>query len=167
VRQPILVLAACLGPFGCVSTQASSGAIQQISTEPTSCAAVKSADSTIYDTSQVSEPPVPRSVPALEYPAEARKKKVHGRAVVIAVVGADGVVEPPSVTIAVSAHALLDAEARRVVSAATFWPACREGAAVRARIVIPFDFKMSDKTTEAGFAILVGVWAGMMGAMMN
>jgi protein TonB len=106
-------------------------------------------------------------VPTLEYPAEARRRGVQGRAVVTAVVSPAGAVEPLSVTISQSAHALLDAEARRVVSAATFWPACRDGAAVRARIAVPFDFRLSGNTAAVGFAVLAGLWAGLMAAAMH
>ena len=66
-----------------------------------------------------------------------------------------------------SAHALLDAEARRVVSLATFWPACRDGAAVRARIAVPISFTLSGNTAAVGFGLLVGLWAGVMGVLMQ
>jgi len=166
-RPVRLVLALGLGALGCTAARVSSLPIQPLVTQPTSCATRPSADSTIYDTSQVTERPVPRAVPPLEYPAEARHRRVQGRAVVTAVVSAAGLVEPVSVTVTQSAHALLDAEARRVVSAARFWPACREGAAVRARIAIPFDFKMSGNTTDVAFGVIVGLWAGLMGAAMH
>jgi TonB family protein len=166
-RSLALAVAGCLGALGCAASRVSSRPIQQLRTEPTACATVRSADSTIYDTTQVTERPVPRSVPKLEYPAEARRRKIQGRAVVTAVVSPEGVVEPPSVTIAQSAQALLDAEARRVVSIATFWPACRDGAAVRARIAIPFDFRLSGDKAGLVFAVIVGVWAGIMAAVMQ
>jgi TonB family protein len=157
----------CLGALGCSASRVSSRPFQQLRADPTSCATVTSADSTIYDTTQITERPVPRTVPTLEYPAEARRRGVQGRAVVTAVVSPAGAVEPLSVTISQSAHALLDAEARRVVSAATFWPACRDGAAVRARIAVPFDFRLSGNTAAVGFAVLAGLWAGLMAAAMH
>ena len=162
-----LVLAVCLGALACSASRVSSHQIQQLRTEPSSCATVRSADSTIYDTTQITERPVPRSVPKLEYPAEARRRRIQGRAVVTAVVSPGGAVEPPSVTITKSAHALLDAEARRIVSLATFWPACRDGEAVRARIAIPFDFTLSGNTAAVGFAVLAGLWVGIMGAVLH
>jgi TonB family protein len=162
-----LVLAVTLGALGCSTARVSSNGIRQIRTEPTSCASVRSVDSTIYDTTQITERPVARGVPTLEYPAAARRRKLQGRTVVTAVVSAEGQVEPSSITIAKSAHALLDAEASRLVSLATFWPACRDGAAVRARIAIPFDFKISGNTAAVGFAVLVGLWAGSMGALLH
>ena len=162
-----LALPLCLGALGCFSSRVSSHQLQQLRTAPTSCASVRSADSTIYDTTQVTERAVPRSVPALAYPAEARRRRLHGRAVVTAVVSPAGEVEAPSVTIATSAHALLDAEARRIVSLATFWPACRDGGAVRARIAVPFDFKLSGDPAAMGFGLIAVVWAGLMGVMMH
>lgn len=165
VRTAILSL--CLGALGCSAARVSSHQIQQLRTEPTSCATAPSADSTIYDTTQVHEQPVPRSVPAFEYPAEARKRGMQGRVVVLAVVSPEGGVEPSSVTIATSAQALLDAEARRAISLATFWPACRDGAAVRTRIAVPFDFKLSGSTAGVVFAAIAGVWAGVMAAVME
>lgn len=168
MRGPLTsLLGLCLGALGCTTSRVSSLPMQQLAPQPTSCAAVRSTDSTIYDTSQVTERAVPRSVPQLEYPAEARQHRVQGRPVVTAVVSAEGAVELPSVTITTSAHRLLDAEALRVVSATTFWPACRDEAAVRARIVVPFDFKISGNTAAVGFGVLAGLWAGVMGVMMQ
>ncbi len=86
---------------------------------------------------------------------------------VTAVVSSEGTVEPPSVTTTQSANALLDTEARRIVSLATFWPACRAGAAVRARIAIPFDFKLAGDRAGLAFGVIAGVWAGIMAAVMH
>ena len=141
--------------------------MQQFRIEPTSCANVRGADSTVYDTTQISERPVPRTVPKLEYPLEARRLKLQGRAVVTAVVSAEGVVEPASLTIATTAQPLLDAEARRIVSLATFWPGCRDGTAVRARIAVPFEFRVSGDKAGLIFGVIAALWAGMMAAAMN
>lgn len=167
MRHLIVVFSLCLGALGCTASRVKSAQMQQLRAEPTSCAAVPSTDSTIYDTTQVSEKPVPRTVPAIEYPAEARSRRAQGRAVVTAIVSPDGSVEQPSVEITQSAHVLLDPEARRVVSLATFWPGCHDGAAVRTRIAVPFDFTVTGSTAGVAFGVLVGVWAGVMGAMMQ
>jgi TonB family protein len=161
-----LLFAACLGALGCSTARVSSNRIQ-LRTEPTACASVRSADSTIYDTTQISERPVARSVPTLEYPPEARRRGIRGRTVVTGVVSPEGNVEPSSVIVTQSAHALLDAEARRIVSLATFWPACRDGVAVRARIAIPIAFTLSGNTAAVGFGLIVGLWAGVMGVLMQ
>lgn len=169
IRQVMrtLVAAASLSALGCSAARVSSTKIRPLETERTSCAAVPNADTTIYDTTQVGERPIPRSVPPAEYPAEARRRRIQGRAVVAAVVSPEGSVEPASVTIAQSSNVLLDVEARRIVSHATFWPACREGLAVRTRIAIPFDFKLSGNTAAVGFAVIAGLWAGVMGALLH
>jgi len=163
----ISTVVVCLGALGCAASQVSSKQIQDLRTAPTSCASVRSTDSTIYDTTQISERPVARTAPKPDYPAEARSRRVQGRAVVAAVVSREGAVEPASVTITRSANALLDAEARRVVGLATFWPGCRDGAAVRARIAVPFDFKLSRDPAGVGFAVIAGLWAGVMAVMMH
>jgi len=106
-------------------------------------------------------------VPQLDYPAEARRRRIQGRTVVTAIVSSEGTVEPLSVTTTQSANALLDTEARRIVSLATFWPACRAGAAVRARIAIPFDFKLAGDRTGLAVGVIAGVWAGIMAAVMH
>jgi TonB family protein len=165
-RRPI-PLALCLGALACAPTRVSSHQMEQLRSAPTSCAAVASADSTIYDTTQVAEQPVPRTVPKIEYPAEARRQRIHGQVVVTAVVSPAGVVEPSSVAVIVSADALLSAEARRVVSLATFWPACREGMAVRSRIRVPFEFTLGADRATVGFGVLAGLWVGIMAAVME
>jgi TonB family protein len=162
-----LVAAAGLSTLGCSAARVSSIQIRPLETGRTSCAAVPNADTTIYDTTQVGERAIPRSVPTPEYPAEARRRRIQGRAVVTAIVSPEGAVEAPSVTIAQSSNALLDVEARRIVSQATFWPACRDGMAVRTRIAIPFDFKLSGNTAAVGFAVIAGLWAGVMGALLH
>ena len=166
-HHPWVVLATCLGALGCTASRVKSAGMEQLHAAPTSCAAVPSADSTIYDTTQVSEKPVPRIVPLIEYPPEARKQRIQGRAVVTAIVSSDGNVEQPSIAMSQSTNVLLDAEARRVVSLATFWPGCHDGAAVRTRIAVPFDFTVTGNTAGVAFGVLVGVWAGVMGAMMQ
>ena len=162
-----VVAAASLSALACSAARVSSPKIRPLDTERTSCAAVPSSDTTIYDTTQVGERPVPRSVPEPEYPAEARRRSIQGRSVVAAVVSPEGTVELPSVTIAQSSNALLDIEARRIVSQAAFWPACRNGKAVRARIAMPFDFKLSGNTAAVGFAVIAGLWAGVMGVLLH
>jgi TonB family protein len=141
--------------------------IQDVRPVPTTCAGTPSADTTVYDSTQVSERAAPRSVPRGEYPAAAREQKIQGRAVVAAVVNGEGHVDTTSITLTTSGNALLDAEARRIVSLARFWPACRDGVAVRSRIVVPFDFKLTGNSAAVGFGVLTAVWVGVMAGMMN
>ena len=136
-------------------------------TKATSCAAGGTSDSTVYDTTALSEQPVVRSAPAIDYPAEARRRKIQGRVVITAVVTAEGAVEASSVVVATSAAPLLDDEARRVVALARFWPGCREGQPVWARIAVPFEFKAGADRAGLGFAVLAGLWTGIMAATMH
>jgi len=145
----------------------SSKQVQQVRPVPTACAGVASHDSTVYDSTQVSERAAPRTVPTPEYPEAAKSRKMQGRTVVTAVVNADGAVDSSSIEIATSGHSALDAEARRLISLTTFWPACRDSVAVRSRIVAPFDFKLTGNSAAVGFGVIAGLWAGLMGAMMN
>ncbi len=162
-----MVLCIALAAAGCATTHASHDPMGQIGTKPTSCAAAKSADTTAYESTQLSEQPVPRSVPELVYPEEAKEKKIQGRVLVSAVVTADGTVDSASVAVTMRVHKLLDDEARRVVSHATFWPGCRDSLAVRTRLTFPFDFHSKSGNAGVVFGVLVGVWAGVMAVMMD
>jgi TonB family protein len=157
----------CLGALACSASHVSSKDIQKIRPVPTSCASTPGADTTVYDSTQVSERAAPRTVPQPEYPEAARNKKIQGRTVITAVVQADGTVDTASIQVTLSANHLLDAEARRLVSLTTFWPACRDSVAVRSRIVAPFDFTLTGNSAAVGFGVIAGLWAGLMGAMMN
>ncbi|HUL04641.1 MAG TPA: TonB family protein [Gemmatimonadales bacterium] len=157
-----LGIVTCLGALGCTTPHISSRQIQDVRPLPTSCDGAPSADTTVYDSTQLSEQPAPRSVPKPEYPADARKHRMEGRVIVAAVVNADGSVDSSSVDVTAGAYASLDAEARRVVSLTKFWPACRDGVAVRSRIVAPFDFKLTGDSEGVVVGVLAGVWAGAM-----
>ena len=76
-----LLFAVCIGALGCSTARVSSNRIQPLRAEPTACASIRSADTTIYDTTQISERPLPGG-PTLEYPPEARRRGVRGRTVV-------------------------------------------------------------------------------------
>ena len=69
-----------LSTLGCSAARVSSTQMRPLETGRTSCAAVPNADTTIYDTTQVGERAIPRSVPTPEYPAEARRRRIQGRA---------------------------------------------------------------------------------------
>ena len=136
---------------------------------PTSCASHVSIDSTVYDSTQVGEQPIARVTPQLVYPAEAQRRKVQGRVVLTAVVNADGSIDSTSVTVTHSVDPLLDAEARRFVTGATLWPACREGVAVRERIHVPVVFSLGTPVPGARDGFLIGLAVGLgalMGAVM-
>lgn len=106
----------------------------------TSCAGLASTDSTVYDTTQVTERASLRSASEPWYPQIQRDLAIEGRVVLALVVGADGTPEESSLQIVQSVDAALDREAVRVIRSASFWPACREGRPVRARVAQPVDF---------------------------
>jgi hypothetical protein len=54
-----------------------------------------------------------------------------------------------------------------MVGLTTFWPACRGGSAVRAKIAVAFEFKAPRDPAGVGFAVLAGLWAGVMAAVMH
>ena len=151
-----------LGALACTTPHVSSRQIQTARPVPTSCDSLPSADTSVYDSTQLSEHAAPRSVPQPVYPADARKHKVEGRVIVTAVVNADGTVDSASVDVTAGAYASLDAEARRMVTLTKFWPACRGGVAVRSRIVAPFDFKLTGDSEGVVVGVIAGVWAGVM-----
>ena len=133
---------------------------------PTSCANLAGADTAVYDTSGVNELPRVRFAPAVAYPPEAERAKVHGRVVVSAIVSATGHVESTSVTVTEHVHPLLDQEAVRAISATTLWPGCRNGQPVRVQVAMPVVFTKGGVSVPVA-AFIVGVvvnLGGMLGA---
>ena len=124
------------------------------------------ADTTVYDGAQIDEKAVFRSAMKLTYPSDALHHRVQGRVVVTAIVNAGGDVDQASIAVAQHVHPLLDAEARRVVSSATLWPACRNGQAVRSRIAVPFDFAVRGTSIGVWPYLAIGIAAGIAGAML-
>jgi TonB family protein len=111
---------------------------------PTSLADSISQDSTVYDTTQVSEQPIRRGGPKATFPRALHYSPgFEGRVRVGVIVNATGAVDQSSIAIVQSVDPALDSEARRLVAASSFWPACRSGRAVRVRVVIPIAFKVS------------------------
>jgi protein TonB len=129
----------------------------------TACAGVANADTTVYDSAQVTQPPALRSLPTPTYPRDALRRKVQGRVVVTAITNSDGTIDQGSVAIADSLDPALDGEARRIMAGATVWPACLNGLAVRARITVPVDFSVH---TAISGAVLVGAAGAVMGGVM-
>ena len=99
--------------------------------------------------SDVQPPTFPGGMPALskflgdhiQYPAEARKKKIKGRVIVSFIVDKDGALSEARVLR--SAHYLLDREAMRVVHMMPPWnPATKNGKPVKTKYVLPVNFKL-------------------------
>jgi len=107
----------------------------------TSCSGLVSHDTTVYDTTQVSEKPYVRSGPRIEYPEDLRYRRVQGHVVLAAIVGVDGKVEASSITVLEGDHPEFEAQAARWAKGALYWPGCRFGLPVRVRVALPFDFR--------------------------
>jgi len=109
-------------------------------TGATSCAGLASADSAVYDTTQVTERPKLRSVSEPWYPQIQRDLAIEGRVVVDLVVGSDGAPDQSSVRIVQNVDPAIDHAAVRWIGSVSYWPACRDGRPVRAHITQPVDF---------------------------
>jgi TonB family protein len=166
-RRAPLGIALSVGVLACASSGTPVRSVQALRAEPTSCVSVTGADTMVYDVAQIDEKPVFRSALKLTYPAEALHDKVQGRVVVTAIVNARGDIDQSSVTVAQHVHPLLDAEARRIVSSASLWPACRNGLPVRTRIAVPFDFAARGPTLGTWHILAIGVAGGILGAVLG
>lgn len=111
-----------------------------VNRHPTSCTGLASSDSTVYDTSQVTERPRLRSAPELTYPGMQRELLIGGRVIVDLIIAADGSPELNSAHLVRKADPALDHEALNWIGGTSYWPACRDGRPVRARIAQPVDF---------------------------
>ncbi len=114
--------------------------LEIINQHPTSCAGLASSDSTVYDTAQVTERPRLRVAPGLTYPVIRRDLGIAGRVIVDVIIGADGLPESSSAQIVRRVDPVLDRVALNWIGGASYWPACRDGRPVRARIAQPVDF---------------------------
>ena len=161
-------LALILGPgvFACASSGTPIRSPQPLRAEPTSCVSAIGADTTIYDLREIDEKPVFRSALKLIYPHEALHEHAQGRVVVTAIVNARGDVDQSSVTVVRHVNPVLDAEASRIISSATLWPACRNGQAVRMRIAVPFDFVLRRPILGFWQALAIGVAGGLAAAVV-
>lgn len=161
----------CRGVMILVALAACTPPRQQLGTTkpspiPTSCANRVNTDTSVYDSSGVSELPRARTVPHITYPPEAQRAKIHGRVMVAAIVSATGTVEPASVTITQPVHPLLDQEAVHAVSVATLWPGCRNGQPVRVRVGIPVVFARGGVSGPLA-ALIIGAAVINVGAMVG
>jgi TonB family protein len=111
------------------------------SAHPTFCSGTTVSDSTVYDTTQVTERPILYDAQALHYPGKARTRGVQGRVLLAVTINADGRPDDQSIQPISSPDSELTYEATRWVRSAEFIPVCLAGRAVRVRVVIPVDFK--------------------------
>ena len=111
------------------------------SAHPTFCSGPTMSDSTVYDTTQVTERPVLYEAQTLHYPGKARARGVEGRVLLAVTINTDGQPDAQSIQTISSPDSELTYEATRWVRSAEFIPVCLAGRAVRVRVVIPVDFK--------------------------
>jgi TonB family protein len=90
----------------------------------------------------VDELPVRLSGPNIEYPEQLRHDGQEGYVLLTAVVGADGAVEPGSVTVDSATHPGFEAAAAAWLESATFRPGTVDGKPVRVRIKLPVAFRL-------------------------
>ena len=111
-----------------------------VNNHSTGCSGLVSTDSMIYDTTQVTERPTIRTAPEVRYPQMQRDLHIGGRVLLGVVVGSNGAPEANSVQVLERVDSALDRSAVRWLLSSTYWPACRDGRPVRARIAQPLDF---------------------------
>jgi len=142
-RSPLLLvtLLGCAGgvvgvvvPIATLGTATASG-------HSTFCGGGASSDSTVYDTTQVTERPILYKAEPLRYPAKARARGSEGRVLLAVTINADGRPDLPSIQTMSSPDSELTDAAVRWVRTAKFEPVCRATQAVRVRVAIPVDFK--------------------------
>jgi TonB family protein len=107
----------------------------------TFCGGKVSADSTVYDTTQVTQQPVLYEAEPLNYPREQRGHGVQGRVVLAVTVNANGRPDSGSIQMISSPDSALTEAATRWVRTAKFVPSCLADAPVRVRVAIPVVFK--------------------------
>jgi len=135
-----------VGALGCA--QAGVGVVVPIATlgratesaHSTFCGGASS-DSTVYDTTQVTERPILYKAQPLKYPARARARGAEGRVLLAVTINADGRPDLQSIQPISSPDSELTDAAVRWVRTAKFEPVCRATEAVRVRVAIPVDFK--------------------------
>ena len=104
----------------------------------TSCAGRPSSDTSVYGSSEVSEPVLLRTLMTMgssDQPPDSGQ-----RARVSFVVNADGRVDSSSARVLDPTNPTFERDALTVVRARTYWPACRDGRAVRARVIESLDY---------------------------
>jgi protein TonB len=124
---------------GCASRQIES---DSAATALASCAGMPSPDSTVFDTTQVTQRPQILSRPGFEYPLELRIRRISGQVLITAVIGRDGLAEPNTIVVVRSDHPDFTPAARRLVHGSRWSPGCKDGQAVRVRVTLPIDFNV-------------------------
>ena len=107
----------------------------QTTPEPrsTSCAIKVAGDTTVYTTADLTEKPILRSHPPLEYPRTALRDGVTGLVALSVIINADGSTDPTSIRVTSSVRVDVDSAAIRWLFRSSYWPGCRGTEAVRVR----------------------------------
>jgi TonB family protein len=138
----LLAALACTSPAGgWVVVPLVTVSSKSISGRSTFCGVIDVADSTVYDTTQVTERPVLYEARDLQYPRSARARGAQGRVWLAVTVNADGSADAKSIQTISSPDSMLTRAATDWVLGAEFMPVCRAGKAVRVRVAMPVDFK--------------------------
>jgi TonB family protein len=106
------------------------------------CAAGQNADSTVYDTLQVTRRPERYAGPPPQYPTSAREQLVQGRVLIAFIIEPTGEVNQSSVSVVRSPDARLTESALLVVRQSKFRPGCLGDRAVRVRVALPVDYRI-------------------------
>jgi TonB family protein len=106
----------------------------------TSCSGLSNADTTVYDTTQVTERPYARSGPRPAYPDALRRDYIEGHVVLSVIIAVDGTVDRSSIAIIKRDRPAFEAQALRWARGASYWPGCRSGVPVRVQIALAMDF---------------------------
>jgi len=102
----------------------------------------RSADTMVYDTTQVTNRPVIFGGPPPRYPDAPRNAGIQGRVVVSVIIGQDGRAEKNSILVLEHLDPSIDRAAIDYVTHTIFQPGCLVGLPVRTRVQIPIEYKV-------------------------
>lgn len=130
MRIPLL---AALVVFGAASLAAQNPI--RLNTPPTACAANPASDTTVVSADVVDSPPVQLEVGRLRFELDRVPRDSTLTVRLRFVVNADGRPDSTTIVVADSPDTVLTAAARRALLDSRFWPACRDGVAVRTGLI--------------------------------
>jgi len=101
----------------------------------------------VYPARWVDERPELLGHPAVQYPEILRQAGIGGRAMVEAVIDTTGRAEPGLIRVLSTTHPLFGQPAMEVVAASVYQPGKINGRAVRVRVQVPIDFRVTARGT--------------------
>jgi TonB family protein len=141
LATPLLLVTALGCAGGAVRVPLATLGRATASPHPTFCGDTASSDSTVYDTTQVTQRPILYDAHPLRYPATARARGIAGRVLLAVTINPDGRAAPQSIQMISSPDSELTAAAVEWIRSAKFEPVCVDAKAVRVRVAVPVDFK--------------------------